>query len=378
MPEKDHYDTPACYYNIDRKEAEKRLMNMPFGTFLLRPTSQQDAVAALSIVIRGKSSEIKVLHLLVTQNPADEQTLTLQNYPGNFQDLKTMVLRLTRERNWIPFNQIEAVKGMDSLRGSSLLSMTWKQLDLNEQQIEKALTYKPIGTFIFSLGTVNSSHSWVMSLKISQSTNVNIGLYIKKNGFCEKSLVLENSRPVIAIPKSVNEIISLNGGQYFADECTYKYSKGELISQPIFIEPLKLKKSTIEGYIKSIEEGNVAEIKSLFKNLSKVQKRALLKLPFYIHPFTQDRDFSQGYSSKPIDLATGQEMKDFLSKEEEKLNNLTQHALMGLFKGNALSKDVARIIASYLDFTDGLHISQTSKEMHKDATSDPDENKPTY
>ncbi|KTC81150.1 SH2 domain [Legionella cherrii] len=376
MREKYQSDSPACYYNIDRKEAEKRLLNMPFGTFLLRPSSQQDAVAALSMVIRGKSSDIKVLHLLVTQNPADEHTLTLQSHPGNFQDLKTMVLRLTRERNWIPLNQIEAVKGMDCLRGSSLMSMTWKQLDLNEQQIEKALTSKPIGTFIFSLGKMNSSHSWVMSLKISQSTIWDIGLYIKKNGFCEKSLLLPDSRPVIEIPKSVNEIIRFNGGRYFADECTYKYSKGELISQPIFIEPLKLKKSTIEGYIKSIEEGNVEEIKSLFKNLSKLQKRALLKLPFYIHPSSQDRDFSQGYTSKPIDLATSPEMKDFLHKEEEKLNNLTQHALVGMFKGNALPKDVARIIASYLDFTDGLHISQTSKELHKDANSDTEEHKP--
>ena len=376
MQEKNQSETPACYYNIDRKEAEKRLLNMPFGTFLLRPTSQQDAVAALSIVIRGKSSDIKVLHLLVTQNPADEHTLILQNHPGNFQDLKTMMLRLSRERNWIPLNQIEAVKGMDCLRGSSLLSTTWEQLDLNEQHIEKALASKPIGTFIFSLGKVNSSHSWVMSLKISPSTHWDIGLYIKKNGFCEKSLLLPSSRPVIETPKSVNEIIRFNGGRYFADECSYKYSKGELISQPIFIEPLKLKKSTIEGYIKSIENGNVEEIKSLFKNLSKVQKRALLKLPFYIHPSTQDRDFTQGYTSKPIDLATSPEMQDFLSKEEEKLNNLTQHALMGLFKGNALPQDVARIIASYLDFTDGLHISQTSKELHKDANSDAEEQKP--
>ncbi|MCW8472256.1 SH2 domain-containing protein [Fluoribacter gormanii] len=369
---------PPCYYDIDRMEAEKRLSNMPIRTFILRPSSQKDAIAALSIVVRGRNNQIKVAHFLVTQNPADDRTLILQNHQGIYKDLKTMVNSLSM-RYWIPFNQIEAVKGKDKLPGCSLLSLTWKQLELNEEQIKNALKGKEVGTFIFSLGKENGQYPWIMSVKITNSTNLDFGIYIKKNGFCEKPLPhLLSSRPVIEIPKSLGEIIALNAGEYFADEVTYNYSKGELISLPIFIEPFRLKRTTVEGYIESIETGGLDHIKQLFETLSKIQKRALLKFPFYIHSNSVERNFVQGYTAKPIDLASSQEIKDFLIKEEEKVNNLTPNALMGLFKQYALPKDLAQHIAGYLDFTDGLHLSQTNREAHEATNPEAEENKPKH
>ncbi|PWY56172.1 hypothetical protein DGG96_07465 [Legionella qingyii] len=378
MREKSDLVYPSCYYDIDRTEAEKRLRNMPFRTFILRPSSQKDAIAALSFVVRGKDNQIKVSHLLVTKNPADGSSLILQNHQGTFKDLHTMVNRLTL-CYWIPFNQIEAVKEKAKLPGYSLLSLTWKQLDLNEEQIKTALKDKDVGTFIFSLGKENGQYPWIMTVKITKSTNLDFGIYIKKSGFCEKPLpYLLGSRPVIEIPKSLAEIITLNAGKYFVDEVTYSYSKGELISLPIFTELFKLNKTTVEGYVESIEAGNLDQIKQLFGSLFKIQKRALLKLPFYIHLNSVYRDFSQGYTAKPIDIALSQEIKDFLTKEEEKVNNLTPNALMGLFKQYALPKDLALHIAGYLDFTDGLHLSQTNREAYEATNPAVEENKPKH
>ncbi|QMT60140.1 SH2 domain-containing protein [Legionella sp. PC997] len=373
MQEKSDLVYPSCYYQIDRKEAEKRLKNMPFRTFVLRPSSQKDAIAAMSIVVRGRDNQIKVTHFLVNKNPEDN-TLILQNHQGSYKDLTTMVNRLL-VRHWIPFNQIEAVKGRDKLPGCSLLSLNWKQLELNEEQIKNALKDKKIGTFVFSLGKENGEYPWVMSLKISTFTYLDFGIYIKKNGFCEKPLLDPlGNKSIIEIPKSLDEIISLNAGKYFVDEVTYNSAKGELISLPIFTEPFKLKKTTIQSYIHSTETGDLDQIKQLFGTLSKIQKRALLKLPFYIKSNSAERDFTQGYTAKPIDLASHQEIKDFLTKEEEKVNNLTPNALMGLFKQYALPKDLAKQIAEYLDFSDGLHLSQINKEAHETTNPGVEEN----